>query len=393
MWALKGITHSRRRLAFARHASANGSITDSDKYISTIQERESRPVSEMYGVDDRHQKELPFTPTMEERADPIFKQLLEEWDRADVSDVKQCGITEEQERELLHEVEEQREVQRPGSVKPATPSISEGLARFVRFGSLLSPARGFRPAFEIFSNTSLSAEYTPAQWPKQVLVTTDFLRTIETSVRESQNDFVRPVQWILKGYETKQLVVISQYEANELLPEIRKGKNTTLIVYSARIARDMRSFDGMDIYRVPESDQALNIAPEAITMLNLLAGQLYFSSFQDYQLCCDVLGLWDGERPLPNSREVANDNYVSPACREANGWTTCTFQDSPVGMLKAYFAMQRLGSQFSFTQMGRVLAGKILQRDEFAEETGEAEEAGEAEGAGKAEEAGEDEED
>jgi hypothetical protein len=379
MWALKGMTHSRRRLAFARHASANGSITDSDKYISTIQERESRPVSEMYGIDDRHQKELPFTPTMEERADPIFKQLLEEWNRADVSDIKQCGITEEQERELLHEVEEQREVQRPGSVEPATPSISEGLARFVRFGSLLSRAGGFRPAFEIFSNTSLSAEYTPAQWPKQVLVTTDFLRTIETSVRESQNDFVRPVQWILKGHETKQLVVISQYEANELLPEIRKGKNTTLIVYSARIARDMRSFDGMDIYRVPESDQALNIAPEAITMLNLLAGQLYFSSFQDYQLCCDVLGLWDGERPLPNSREVANDNYVSPACREANGWTTCTFQDSPVGMLKAYFAMQRLGSQFSFTQMGRVLAGKILQRDEFAEEAGENEEAGEDE--------------
>ncbi|KIW72721.1 hypothetical protein PV04_00897 [Phialophora macrospora] len=383
MWALKGITHSRRRLAFARHASSDGSVTDSDTYIDTIQERESRPVSEMYSVDDRHQKELPFTPTIEERADPIFKQLLEEWDRADVADVKQRGITEEQERELLHEVEEQREVQRPGSVKPATPSISAGLAEFVRTGSLSSCGMGLHPAFEIFRNTSLLAKYSPAQWPKQVLVTDDFLRTIDTTVTRvrttirgrvrtigtkvwtSQNDFLRPVQWILKGHETKQVVVISQYEANELLPEIRRGRNATLAVYSARIARDMRTFDGMDIYRVPESDQILNIAPEAITMLNLLAGQLYFSSFRDYQLCCDVLGLWDGERPLPNAREVANDNYVSPACREANGWTTCTFQDSPVSMLKAYFAIRRLGTQFSFTQMGRVLAGKILHRDEF----------------------------
>jgi hypothetical protein len=64
-----------------------------------------------------------------------------------------------------------------------------------------------------------------------------------------------------------------------------------------------------------------------------LCGQLYFSSFEHDKDFCALVGLFDGERPLPEKHSVANDNFVAPACREANGWTDCTFKTSPVSWM------------------------------------------------------------
>ncbi|KAK5240587.1 hypothetical protein LTS06_012404, partial [Exophiala xenobiotica] len=182
------------------------------------------------------------------------------------------------------------------------------------------------------------------------------------------DDFLRPVQWVLKAAAVKQPIIISPHEAQIFLPLIRESKHSTLILYQARTGRSMAAFDSMGVYRVPERDHVDGISAGAITTLNLFAGQLYFTTFDDYRRLCSLIGLWDGERSLTLEREVANDNFVSPACRQANGWTGCTFKRSPVKLLKAFINMRRLGIEWNHTHMGRVLSGRFLRKEDFEDD-------------------------
>ncbi|KIX09666.1 uncharacterized protein Z518_00747 [Rhinocladiella mackenziei CBS 650.93] len=364
LWITRGLLHSRRRLASARHVR-EGQIVDAEEYLNTIRERESRPVSEMYRADRRPRKQLPFEPKFEEEVDVIMKDLLVQFERTDISDFKDTGIDEEQEREILHEVEQEREIQRPKEVRPAVPKACISLLNLIKDGTFPEGSPELCPAFEVLLQTRLACHYGRLDFPMHVLVTRDFLRTIENRDKSPEDDFLRPVQWVLKAKRIKQPIIISPHEAQVFLPVIRLTGRATLILYQPRVSRSMTPFDSMNVYKVPESAHPVDITPQEKTTLNLFAGQLYFSSFVDYQRLCELIGLWDGVRPLPIQREVANDNFVSPACRMANGWTECTFTTSPVSMLKAFIGMRRLGIEWSHTHMGRILAGRILRKEEF----------------------------
>ncbi|KAK4940716.1 hypothetical protein LTR10_019226 [Elasticomyces elasticus] len=365
IWTLKGLSHSRRRIATANHVSDEGIVVNRDKYLSTIRERESRPVSEMYWAGDKSERSLPFEPEVHEKQDKIMHELLEEWERTDVTDLNVCGIGEEQEREVLHEIEHEREVQRPRRVKPANPCVWEPLEALIKDGVKPETSAGLGRAFNVLSKTKLASQYVYTDWPSHIFATVGYLRTIVSSSATSQDDFLRPVQWVLKAKKIEKPIIISAYEANLFLPAIRKSEHVTLILYQARTGKSMPPFDSLTVYRVPETKGDLDISLQTIAVLNLFAGQLYFSTFEHYQQFCLVVGLWDGEWSLPNKRQVAHDNYVSPACREANGWTGCTFKGSPVKMLKEFIGMRRLGIQWSHTHMGRVLSGRLLRREDF----------------------------
>ncbi|KAJ9617111.1 hypothetical protein H2200_000832 [Cladophialophora chaetospira] len=375
LYATRGLLHSRRRLAMARHRTPQGMIVAPDRYLATIRERESRPVSELYRVGPTGRKELPFDPTEEEKFDTVMKDLLAEFERTNVSDCLDSGITEEQEREILHEVQQERELQKPRSVEPALPQVCAALHIHIKDGT--PPRKGcpdLVPAFELLLQTRLQAHYNRNGFPCHVAVTRDFTRTVLTVQGLPEDDFLRPVQWILKFKESRTLIIISPHEAQEFLPAIRESKSVSLHTYQARTSRGMPPFDGLTYCTTPESAKPLRFPAQGIAMLNLFAGQLYFSSFRHYKEFCTLTGLYDGERPLPHRRQVADDNFVSPLCRKSNGWKECTFSSSPVSWIKAFIDMRRLGIEWSHTHVGRVLNGQILRREEFEEEDAEFEE-------------------
>lgn len=365
----KGLQHSRRRIAAAHHVDDTGSVMDSETYLKTIRERESRTVSEMYGLTQSHGKELPFEPSQKELDDEIMANQLIEWQRIDTADAKDSGVSEEQEREVLHEVEEVREIQRPGEVVPATPKASNYLWNLIRDGTLPSGSSDeILPAFELLNKTRLAPFYSKAVWPAQIYATADFIRTIQPQGNSPQDDFLRPVQWVLHAKRINGPIIISPHEADILLASIRESKRATLFLYQARVTKSMGSFDNTNVYKIPEKDNGVTLSQEQVAILNLFAGQLYFNTFDDYKGLCTLIGLWDGERELPIRRKVANDNWVAPACRKANGWNECTFISSPVQHIKTFINMRRLGIEWSHTHMGRSLAGRILSRQDFEEE-------------------------
>lgn len=365
---IKGLQHSRRRIAAARHIHKTGSVTDSKTYLATIRERESRPVSEMYRIDQSRAKKLPFKPSQKERDDEIMANQLIEWQRIDTADFEDSGIFEEQEREVLHEVEEEREIQRPGQVLPAYPTACHALLDLIRDGTLCIGSDGILPAFEVLKKTRLAPLYSQALWPAQIYATADFIRTIVPQGNSPQDDFLRPVQWVLHAKRINGPIIISPHEANIFLALIRESKRVSLFLYQARVSKSMSPFDKLDVYKIPEEDNGATFSQEQVAVLNLFAGQLYFSTFDNYKVLCTLIGLWDGERELPIRRKVANDNWVAPSCRSANGWNECTFISSPVQHIKTFINMRRLGIEWSHTHMGRILAGKILSRLDFEDE-------------------------
>ncbi|KIW18198.1 hypothetical protein PV08_02486 [Exophiala spinifera] len=364
-WAVKGLLHRRRQIAISEHMLDTGKVREVDSFLSTIRERESRTVSELYGVSISLEGALPFNLSAQEKLDTTIQVLQNEWEASSRLASSAQNVDEEQEREVLHEVEQEREVEKDVKIKPANPKLCRALLPLVETGNAPNLPDGLYPAFEILTYTSIADKYVRHEWPFHVIVTVDFMRTVMSAEKSSQDEYLRPVQWVLKAKYLKHPVIISPHEANSLLPTIRKSKKTTLFLYQARTSKAMKPFDSMSVYRVPESASSGGMDRETIVVLNLFAGQLYFSTFEDYQLLCGVIGLWDGQRSLPNKTEIGSDNFVSPACREANEWTHCTFKKSPVQMLTMFMDMRRLGIGWGQTHVGRILTGYLLRRDEF----------------------------
>jgi hypothetical protein len=78
------------------------------------------------------------------------------------------------------------------------------------------------------------------------------------------------------------MVIISPFEANELLPAIKQSKYVTLHVYSPLLTPSLRRLDTLDLYTVPQSSP-LNIPRYWTVSLNIFAGQLYVTSFEEFQ--------------------------------------------------------------------------------------------------------------
>lgn len=109
-------------------------------------------------------------------------------------------LQEEQERELSPETEQEREVPRPRSARPATHSLHGDVVKFALSGTLVERSKAYMPAFDSLKGTSASSELPPSQLigSGRLLVTADFATTIEHTRGSFASDaFQRPVQWLL----------------------------------------------------------------------------------------------------------------------------------------------------------------------------------------------------
>ena len=162
-------------------------------------------------------------------------------------------LREEQERELSPENEQERQVERPLALTPYNHSLHRDVKRFVQQGVLDRYSDAFQPAFEIFNNTSAIECLEVGPWPVHLLVTADFARTVCTSENQHLDSFLRPVNWVVsrKNRNTVDYVVLSPYEAHELLPSIRQHNTVTLHIYSPRVSMSVRTLEDLSFCAIP----------------------------------------------------------------------------------------------------------------------------------------------
>ncbi|KAJ8581464.1 hypothetical protein M405DRAFT_777420 [Rhizopogon salebrosus TDB-379] len=270
------------------------------------------------------------------------------------------SLDEEQEREVIHEVEKERQVQRPPRVQAATHVLHADVRRFVWTGQIPVGSPGFIQALFSLVNTTVTFPECD-QWAKNLLVTQDFARTV-SSVHQA-DEYLRPVSWVVSSNNGRSpvLVLMSPDEVNTLLPAMRRSNAVHLSIYTPRTTKTMQTCGDLQLYSVPSTPQLTSLEL-LICQLNLFAGQLYFSNYETYLRTCIFLGL-NGPDLGDEDLVVDSDGFIREENRPA-ARASCSFKRSQLLPLKELFGLRRKGMRYLPTHLGKMLNGRILTEED-----------------------------
>ncbi|ESK95832.1 hypothetical protein Moror_12444 [Moniliophthora roreri MCA 2997] len=280
-------------------------------------------------------------------------------------------LEEEQEREVHQEIEEEPQKERPPKAKAAVHHIRSDVKTFIAsgrvplhspvFSSVFAPLRDGVGTLQRFQDLM-----TPEIRIESLLATQDFLTTIQTDTN-GNGDYIRPVNWVVSGKDGV-LVVLSPYEVNQLLPSIRQSKHVHLHLYTPRTTKFMKSVDDLKLYSIPPLPLSWKAPSQTVLdLLNLAAGQLYFSDYPAYSRVCALLGICTPEDQKKNVR-VQSDGFIRPENRVGVVKETCLFSASPLPYLKMLTGFRRKDQTYASTHLGKILHTRFLQRDAFNQE-------------------------
>ncbi len=350
-WAQQGLDHHKRFTAYKAYSSTGNSETLRDVWLQP----ESRTLEEMYLVapganTDIMDPEISSIPSLSERLE-----------RLGVTRSIDVRMAEEQEREVNHEVERERHIERPPKVQPAQHIIHADIREFVETGKVPVSPRHISPLLTpVYMASALDST---TEWSPSPLATTDFITTIvDDSDGMALTEYLRPVNWILSSGSGKDsnVIAISPYEANALLPIIRRSKNIRLHIYAPRVTLSMRSFSDLTFYSIPDSPEEWS-APAHVRMeLNLFAGQLYFDRREEYKRICALLAL---SMAHPGAEHCEVDGFVPPMYRTGG---SSPFAKSKISILKTLVGLRRKGIGYHRTHLGQILNASPLNETLFS---------------------------
>ncbi|KAG1837163.1 hypothetical protein DFJ58DRAFT_863227 [Suillus subalutaceus] len=349
-WIQQRSDFNRRHSAWSQFSHAP--TTSISTLKSAWLQPEERSLEELYAPRSSSEVSQVFDPDIQEKCEELG-----------ILSAPERRMDEEQEREVIHEVERERQVERPPKVKPAAQSVHVDVRQFVESGQIVADSPAFIQVLSSLVDTT--AEFDERdQWAHNILVTRDFARTVGTipGIQEV-DDYLRPVNWIVSsdvGHPT--LVVMSPNEVDVLLPDIRTSKVVHLCIYTPRIIQTMQACDNLRLYCVPSAPRLTPSEP-LICQLNLFAAQLYFSNYNTYLQTCSFLGL---NAPDLGGEDlvVDSDGFIEMHNRPS-ARASCMFERSQLPPLKKLFGMRRKGMGYLPTHLGKMLNGRILTEKDF----------------------------
>ncbi len=371
LWATQGIRHQRQSVIWNRAETKDGPVFSASD-IEDYMEDEAQTLEQRYRPGAAHVDIDHIIRTAEVGLGS--KELVHIKATCDMFGVKSLGsvaLQEEQERELAIEAEEERQVERPAPASPSQHRIHADVRRFVSSGLVSLPSGGIIPAFQALSNTSAARVFATSNFdrnPQELLATADFAQTVRQRKLFCADAYQRPVQWILAGYPVgnvkrgapERLLILSPWEAHELLPSIHISKHATLHLYIPRSSLSFRSLEDLTSFTLPAVPRSWTAPRRAIMQLNIFAGQLYLRSYDEYTQLCSYLGV--SHRENTGDEAIPVDGFIG---RQA-GNLECTFTSSPLSFLDDLYRRIRGDClDIGETHMGKILAGEILVEDEF----------------------------
>ncbi|KAI1260766.1 hypothetical protein F5Y18DRAFT_441591 [Xylariaceae sp. FL1019] len=200
----------------------------------------------------------------------------------------------EQEREVELQVEQVREVQQRTHYNAlGYPGIHPDVLHFARTGKLVSSATtekrgGFRHAFTWMSKTKIGRKFGVTETASRLFVSTEFCRTIKESPDSNEEDnFLRPVEWILWSPTTETALVIIPEEAEWFLERVQDPKLESpvhIIGYATPVTKMMLRFDSLDLFVRPQMALGNGFPSWLSRDIGILAGRLYVPSEEREEL-------------------------------------------------------------------------------------------------------------
>ena len=364
LWASQGQRFERQRVLWDQ-TRRNGGFDFGPDHARKFMEDEAQSLDSRYSPHSVSRSDLMPSDASE---NAHVARIMERCVEFESFGFSSATLQEEQERELSPENEREQQVERPPAAKPREHNLHRDLHMLARTGELNEYSPAFMPAFMSLRFCSAAEHFDVSQFPTDILVTIDFAYTIKASNEDSGSDsYLQPVQWLISTTTSaspttvKRLIVISPFEAQQLLPTIQSHRKITLHIYSPRVNLSFRSLSSLDLFTIGRPFGPKNVPRRLVILLDLFAGQLYLDSFADYVELCGILGLaW---RPSDGDSEgaVAADGFVGPV---PGG-----FRQSPVKFLRSLFTKIRRNCEtIGKTHMGRILDGGLLTEGDFVTE-------------------------
>ena len=337
---MQGLSYHRRQHAAQRYFAERSKIEEGEIVESTAAEffveKEEQSLYDLYAPSSiKSTNETSLVNISSQDSNPEVQALLHRWKQIDPDAVDSANVLEEHEREVAHEVEKETKIQRPPPAKPLKESVDARLKTYVQNGAS-ETFKLFQTADKAIVRKSSAGKLAGLGtiWPN-VRVSDGFHLVVEKPASGFYDDYFRPVNWVLtskRASPVTELLIISQYEANKLMSDIKHPSSAVLLhVYEPRVIRAMSSVDFTNV--IPLSIAAQNwlrLSPGLRQQLHLFAGQLYINTYEDYR------------ELLRSSPRMVNLNF-----------------------LKEWIGIRRRGQNFSQTHIGRIASGWNLQPEDF----------------------------
>jgi hypothetical protein len=355
-WAQQGVDYDSRQRAWKEFSSSPHSSVEGIK--SSWLRPEARTMEAMYGLPSPADAGSPSHYAAFDI--PEIRDRCQMFGALSLSDTR---MEEEQEREVHHEVERERQVERPPKARAATHQVHEHVRQLVVSGQFAPNS----PAFvSVFLPLARFAAASQDAWSPYLLATKEFSTTIQGPI-DTADDYLRPVNWIISCARQSGtfFVVLSPYEVDNLLPEIRRSKAVHLHQYTPKVTQSMKAFDDLTFYCLPPLPPSW-VAPtmEVKNQLNLWAGQLYLPDRRTYLQLCNFLGLYTTEILPEDDISIQSDGFIEPEHRRGF-LLQSPFTESPVPFLKELIGLRRKGMSYLSTPLGKILHAKLLTEEDF----------------------------
>ncbi|KAI0880451.1 uncharacterized protein GGS22DRAFT_84023 [Annulohypoxylon maeteangense] len=361
-------------------------------FINAIKHKERQTLQQLYGPQSRakvdasaktNPKIAGFAKELESR-----KKNFQDTGQA----VHASALQEvEQEREMENEVEAVRQVKKPLPYTPHKfPGLHRDLETFARTGRIPAGSDHFIHILRALARTALGRKYKVNYdiSSSQLFISSEFERTVKLIIESANDNFMRPVQWILHTGSPEAAIVVTPEEAEHLIQIIQETERggqispTRLLTYAAPVTRRMMHFNKLSFYSMPPISGDWQPSEWLATELGFFAGRLYFD-WSEYHSICNMLGIdlstpgmdeFDSSEmdtdqqtasgevssdPDGSQRVASNPRPNSiPTGQKLKGLTS-----KPYTFTQEYLAVRRRGQDFTHTPMGFLCNGKPLSED------------------------------
>ena len=246
---------------------------------------------------------------------------------------------------------------------------------FAETGRLVANSQAYQQAFVALRQTALGRRLgiSDTATTSRLFVSHDFNNVVEVQWGKPLDEYSRPVHWILWSMTTDTALIVSDFEADAVLPLIRDRRppSTYLITYAAPVTRAMLVFDTLRLYTVPSLPASWRAPIWLVRDLGIFAGRLYFDFDEQSHATYQALGL-----PPPTS--TSENLPIEPT--EMDLWNELPFGDprpeveegpfseNPLLFMQEWLAIRRKGQDFSQSMVGELIRGRRLERGDVKEE-------------------------
>jgi hypothetical protein len=379
-WALQGHSFAMREAKW-KQLSLN-SLTVTTKTVESFYEVEARSLDQLYDVGGL-ETTVDWAQRLhsEQATNEISRAIFEKSKLFGTFSFTDSGTLEEKEVELVHEKEVEREAQKPLTATPLPHQLHPDVQMFVKTGAIPINSAGILSLSHAFQHVSLQLPKGFAAAFANLFVTADFSRTVQVSNRLYKGDmdsYLRPVEWVAAFRQGNSLVfvLLSPFEANELLPLFRKSTKVILHLFSPRSSLLMRSLENLDRFTVPTlgpNALSLTYRGTVLQQLDLFSGTLYFRNKATYKAICSMLRLYFDIPPvhIAEAGSINADGFVMTVQdREELGLTCAGFEENPTHFFRQFISFRRHGRDSLPSHIGHILRGIGLDEEDFMEFTG-----------------------